>query len=138
MKDLQLVYNDTTRNITKRGFNQTTRAVTGAQYLIQLITKMLLTVKGTDYDQKLGSLLDLYKSGSAFDIDPQQLTSYINILLKDIEDQIKKRQAGQTLADDERLISLELKNIEVDEIDTSIYITILVTTAQNNTYLVRL
>lgn len=135
-RDIKLVYTGSDSR-THMGFgNSYTTQIKGIQTLLQRITKLLLTQIGSDlFSPNAGSNVPTYTTGSTN--SEKEITSYINLTINQIEDGMKAEQADLILPDEERLISLNLQNVE-NLGGQDWFIEIFVKNAKNDSYVLRI
>jgi hypothetical protein len=99
-----------------RQMGQTPKAVTGINKLAQFLTKLLMTTLGSDqFDPNYGSsLLFILKQGQSLE-DIQDLQSQIATHIADVQKQIIAGQTNLQLPPDERLASLNLQGVTIDD-----------------------
>ena len=135
-KDIKLLYINSTDDRTYRGFgSKSSGIVRGIEALLQKISKILLTVMGSDlYSPNYGSNLQIFLSYGPQ--QEQEISSYISMAVSQTEDLIITEQLDKELDDSERLIDLTLQ--AVNKINANDWeIEIFVQTAKNETYLLK-
>lgn len=137
-RDIRLFYTSAQDDRTNSGFgNAPITHVSGVYLLLQKVAKFLKTSIGSNtYNEELGcDLKNFLLSGVKLEED--SFATYINIALDQVQTYIINKQAGKIIQPEERLVSLELGNIQLNN-NGSAEIVVYVTNAKNNTYLVRL
>ena len=141
-KDIAILYNSERDGRTYKGFNSSiyTTHFSGVKNLLQKITKLLLTPIGSDmYNPGAGSSIPNFLSRGPSNIDVPTLESEVISSIGQIENVIKYDQAiDTTLNDSERLKSINLESVAIQNGGKEIYITLLITTMENFTYIVRI
>lgn len=135
-KDIKLLYINAIDDRTYRGFgSKSSSIVRGIEALLQKISKILLTVLGSDlYNPNYGSNLQVFLSYGPQ--QEQEMTSYISMAVSQTESLIVTEQLDKELDDSERLIDLTLQT--VNKINANDWeIEIFVQTAKNETYLLK-
>ncbi len=135
-KDIKLLYINSIDDRTYRGFgSKSSGIVRGIEALLQRISKILLTVMGSDlYNPNYGSNLQIFLGYGPQ--QEQEMSSYISMAVSQTEDLIVTEQLDKDLDDSERLIDLTLQ--AVNKINANDWeIEIFVQTASNETYLLR-
>jgi phage baseplate assembly protein W len=135
-KDIKLLYINAVDDRTYRGFgSKSSGIVRGIEALLQKISKILLTVLGSDlYNPNYGSNLQVFLSYGPQ--QEQEMTSYISMAVSQTESLIVTEQLDKELDDSERLIDLTLQT--VNKINANDWeIEIFVQTAKNETYLLK-
>lgn len=135
-KDIKLLYINAIDDRTYRGFgSKNSGIVRGIETLLQKISKILLTVLGSDlYNPNYGSNLQVFLSYGPQ--QEQEMSSYISMAVSQTEDLIITEQLDKQLDDSERLVELTLQ--AVNKINANDWIIdIFVKTAKNETYLLK-
>lgn len=139
MKDLRVIYLDTSNDLVKFGFGSTKKfnTISGATNLVQKVTICLLTELGSNYfSPSYGSSLPLINKSiwSSDNLDVMKAT--ITTAVIQVEDSIKKEQAKTPNLDPtETLASLTINSIEYQDSSASwlVQVSILNETGQNFT-----
>jgi len=135
-KDIKLLYINSIDDRTYRGFgSKNSGIVRGIEALLQKISKILLTVMGSDlYNPNYGSNLQTFLGYGPQ--QEQEMSSYISMAVSQTEDLIVTEQLDKELDDSERLIDLTLQ--AVNKIGGNDWeIEVFVQTAKNETYLLK-
>jgi phage baseplate assembly protein W len=135
-KDIKLLYVNDLDDRTYRGFgSKNSGIVRGIETLLQKISKILLTVMGSDlYSPNYGSNLQIFLSYGPQ--QEQEISSYISMAVSQTEDLIVTEQLDKDLDDSERLIDLTLQ--AVNKVNANDWeIEVFVQTAKNETYLLK-
>jgi phage baseplate assembly protein W len=134
-RDINLLYTGTD-NRTKKGFNSSIKKITGVQVLLQKIAKLLLTQIGSDlFSPSAGT--NIKNTMIDPSVTEDQMTSYVNIAVSQVEDSIMREQVNLILDDEERLTRMDLQSVKKTN-NSDWEIEVLVVTSLNDTYLVRL
>jgi len=138
-RDIKLFYTGKHDERSHDGFGDgEITTVTGVGVLLQNISKLLKTTIGSDsYSPNLGSdLKNFLISGRK--LDEETFTTYINIALEQVQSYVILEQTSKILDAEERLLDLSLRRVTGTEASGEFLTEVLVTTAANKTFLVRL
>lgn len=132
MIDLPLIKYKPDLESTIVQYNENDAPVEGRQILLNKIVKLFMTRQGSlVWDTQWGnSFYDLITQPSAGNDEVVKQT--IPLMIKSLEDIILEQQQGETLDDEERLVSLTLDNLVWDDILKSWHIQLNVLTADNS------
>lgn len=98
------------------GIGKLTKYVSGIQLLIQLVVKQLLAGPGSDsFDPTMGAGVRALLRRPLDQDEIGQIQSDFQIAISRIEEKIQLEQSGKSLASDERLSSLEVVEITLNE-----------------------
>jgi phage baseplate assembly protein W len=136
-KDIKLLYISSLDDRTYRGFgSKNSGIVRGIETLLQKITKILLTVMGSDlYNTNYGSNLQVFLGYGPQ--REQEMSSYVSMAVSQAEELIITDQLDKDLDDSERLLDLTLRG--VNRINANDWeIDLFVKTAKNETYFLKI
>jgi len=123
MKDIQLVNFANTTKLAYLATPVNNGYVTGTDYLVQKITKRILTEKGTNgFESSVGSTFHKLL-GSADSYDSAVLETYVNVAVKELLDDLKSEQSlleddDATLSNDEKIYDISVSTVTYDPLTT--------------------
>jgi len=140
MKDLLVIYSDSTTDRLKKGFNNYPRHATDIKTLLQTIVRELLNQIGTNhFDPNIGSILNQFAGQGYSPYDEDQIRTAISMAVSQTEEKILYEQSSETyLKNEEELTSLTLDSIAYDHGQGSWFIDIRVKTKADHVYLVKI
>lgn len=115
-KDIKLISYSKEKGIIDIDWTDSWGTITGRDRLIQDIVKRILTLKGSNYfDSDFGE--NFFRIFGVINRDHvDQVKEVFPVLVDSLEESIKSEQLGDTsLEDKEKLLELNLKDVEFDE-----------------------
>ena len=139
LRTLEQFYVDPNSGKMMPGFLHGIRESNGVQGLLQKVARLILTRPGSNYyDPDLGNIFAVSIGGTQSS-DESDLRLKFQLGISEVENTIKQEQAlDNSLTDEETLVGLQMARFARDPSDyTVIEMDVLVITAANETYLLR-